>query len=214
MIRAALFDLDGLLVDSERLWDGATRDAVERHGRRYDGAEVAAHIGMRLADVTAFLHRHYRLPGTAEDFGRELVEAVRARFAAELRPMPGAEAALALALDLGLARGLASSSPRVLIDAALDRCGWTDVFSAVLSGDDVERGKPHPDIFLRAAARLGAAPEACVVLEDSVNGARAAKAAGMRCIAVPHPAMDRAALAADVTLESLTALEAAHLTGS
>lgn len=201
---AVVFDLDGLLVDSEPIWGRVTRALLAGHGFEYENVVAERHMGMRLADVVDVLLEHYPVATGRDAFGAELTDAVVAEFGRTLHPMPGAEDALSLVRALGLPTALASSSTHAVIDAALGRFGWS--FDAVCSGDEVERGKPAPDIFRLAAKRLGVAADRCVALEDSRNGIRAAKAAGMKTIAV---ARDRAG--ADLVLASLEDLRPDHL---
>jgi HAD superfamily hydrolase (TIGR01509 family) len=169
----------------------------------YDRAVIPAMRGSRLGDVVAILARAHDL---APDFGGALLDTLRTEFHRLLDPMPGAAHALDLVTSLGWPAAVASSSPLALIDAAVARCGWATRFRALCSGDEVAHGKPAPDVFLLAARRLRCAPADCVVFEDSANGIRAARAAGMRCIAVPSPEVDAAALGAGLVLPSLAAL--------
>ena len=204
MIKAVVFDLDGVLIDSEPTWDRVTRELLARHGRTFDRVIADQHMGMRLVDVVAAVLTAHKLEVDPEVFARELLDNLIAEFERSLRPMPGAEDALKLGPSLGLAVGLATGSPRRAVDAVLARYGWR--FNTICTGDDVTHGKPAPEIYQLAAARLGVPPAACVAIEDSRNGVRAAKAAGMVCISVPEP-WDPA----DLTLPTLEALTARHL---
>lgn len=204
MIKAVVFDLDGVLIDSEPIWERVTRDLLARYGRTFDRVIADQHMGMRLRDVVAAVLEAHDLVADPEAFARELLDDLLAEFDRSLEKTPGAEEALELARSLGLAVGLATGSPRRVADAVLARYGWR--FDTVCTGDDVERGKPAPEIYQLAAERLGVDPRACVAIEDSRNGVRAAKAAGMACIAVPQP-WDPA----DLSLPTLEALTAQHL---
>ena len=204
MIKAVVFDLDGVLIDSEPTWDRVTRELLARHGRTFDRVIADQHMGMRLVDVVAAVLTAHKLEVDPEVFARELLDDLIAEFERSLVLMPGAEDALKLGPSLGLAVGLATGSPRRAVDAVLARYGWR--FDTICTGDDVTHGKPAPEIYQLAAARLGVPPAACVAIEDSQNGVRAAKAAGMACIAVPEP-WDPA----DLSLPTLEALSAQHL---
>jgi HAD superfamily hydrolase (TIGR01509 family) len=204
MIRAVVFDLDGVLIDSEPIWERVTRELLARRGRTFDRVIADQHMGMRLVDVVAAVLEAHDLDIDAEGFARELLDNLVAEFERSLTTMPGAEDALTLAKSLGLAVALATGSPRRAVDAVIARYGWR--FDTICTGDDVAHGKPAPEIYQLAAARLGVEPAACVAIEDSQNGVRAAKAAGMVCIAVPEP-WDPA----DLTLPTLEALTPQHL---
>ncbi len=207
MSRPVLFDLDGLLIDSEPHWFAAEEEVLAAHGSAWSEAVATAHMGMRVLEAVPVMLRAYGISADVPTFARAIVDALLRRFETGLHAMPGAERALALA---GPGAALASSSPFPVIRRALSLFGWS--FPVVCSGDEVLRGKPAPDIFLLAAERLGVAPEACIVLEDSPNGLRAAKAAGMACIVVPNPASDPSDFGgADLVLASLLDLDPRHL---
>ncbi|MHC4551087.1 MAG: HAD family hydrolase [Planctomycetota bacterium] len=210
MRRAVVFDLDGVLIDSEPIWDRVTRDLLAQHGRAFERTLADQHMGMRLPDVVAVLLESHDLDLDGEAFGRALIDALLAEFDRSLAPMPGAHDALALAASLGLKTGIATSSPRRAVEVAASRFGWRP--DAICSGDDVAHGKPAPDVYLLAAERLGVRADACVAIEDSLNGVRSAREAGMYCIGVPRPrARDAIAREADLTLPSLEALTREHL---
>lgn len=204
MIKAVVFDLDGVLIDSEPIWERVTRKLLARHGRAFDRVIADQHMGMRLVDVVAAVLAAHDLHLDPEAFASDLLDELLAEFDRSLVKMPGAEDAMELARSLGLAVGLATGSPRRVADAVLARYGWS--FDTICTGDDVERGKPAPEIYQLAADRLGVDPAACVAIEDSRNGVRAAKDAGMACIAVPEP-WDPA----DLSLPTLAVLTARHL---
>ena len=206
-VRAVIFDLDGVLIDSEPSWRRATRELLQAHGRKFKPVIAEQHMGMRIRDIAAVLVAAHDLAVDPEEFGARLIDMLLAQFDRALAPMEGAAEALALVAAAGLPMAVATSSPRRVVNAVMKRFGWR--FAAVCSGDDVENGKPAPDIYQLAAARLGVDAGGCVAIEDSVNGVRAAKAAGMRCIAVP--AGSAAAAEADLGLPSLAFLTAQHL---
>lgn len=194
-IRALVFDMDGLLVDSEPLWHEVELDVAQAHGGRWTAALSAECIGTGLAHAVELMRERLGVELSVE----QGVEELCGRFAervGELRLQPGcAELIAAAARRVPLA--LASSSRRVLIDAVLARFALGERFATVVSGEDVPRAKPAPDIFLRAAALLGAPAGACLVLEDSLAGVAAAQAAGMPVVAVPEHEPERFAALAD-----------------
>ena len=210
MIEAVVFDLDGVLLDSEQLWDKAREQlARERGGRWHDQAQRDM-MGMSSLEWSRYMHETIGLPEPPEEISREVVERLTALYRERLPAIPGAkEAVERLAADYKL--GLASSSNRELIDLALELLGVAHLFAATVSSEEVARGKPAPDVYLEAARRLGIEPARAAAVEDSQNGILAAKAAGMRVIAIPnrHFPPDEEALArADVTLSSLAELTA------
>jgi len=208
-VRAVVFDMDGLVVDSEPLWIRAEIEVFGRVGVTLDAEDCERTKGLRLDDVVAFWHARKpwdeaRGP-SLQDLQAELVARVAELLREEGRALPGVHEALALAREGGRPVALASSSPRVLIDAVLARLGLEHAFDVVQSAETEPLGKPHPSIFLTTASRLGVAPTDCVVLEDSLTGVIAAKAARMACVAVPmgHPHHDPRFVIADVVVGSL-----------
>jgi HAD superfamily hydrolase (TIGR01509 family) len=186
VIEAVAFDLDGVLLDSEELWDEVREGlARERGGRWHEGAQ-ADMMGMSSREWSAYMHERIGLSEPPEEINAEVVRRMLERYRRELPLIPGAvEAVERLAARWPL--GLASSSNRELIDAALEVAGLSRYFRVTVSSEQVERGKPAPDVYLEAASRLGVTPERCAAIEDSQNGIRSAKAAGMRVIAIPNP---------------------------
>jgi HAD superfamily hydrolase (TIGR01509 family) len=196
---AVVTDLDGVVIDSEGVWEEVREAFVRRHGGRWPEDTQRRMMGMSTAEWAAFMRSDLAVPLEPDDIARGVIEAMLARYRAELPTLPGARAALArLAERWPL--GLASSSPREVVDAVLSLAGIDDLFRTVVSSDEVAAGKPAPDVYLEAARRLGVAPADVVALEDSTNGIRAAHTAGMAVVAVPNagfpPAADALALAA------------------
>jgi len=210
VIEAVVFDLDGVLLDSEQLWD-ETREqlAKERGGRWHDRAQRDM-MGMSSREWSRYMHETIGLPESPEDINREVVERLAAAYREQLPVIPGArEAVERLAARWPL--GLASSSNRELIDLALELLGVRRLFKATVSSEEVARGKPAPDVYLEAARRLGVDPAHTAAIEDSHNGILAAKAAGMRVIAIPNrhfPPDERALEQADLVLDSPAGLTA------
>jgi HAD superfamily hydrolase (TIGR01509 family) len=197
-VDAVIFDLDGVLMDSEQLWNGAKEALVREAGGRWREEAPTAMMGMSSPEWAAYLRDELEVPMDAEAISRDVVRRMLDGYRAELPLLPGAgQAVRALAARWPL--GLASSSNREVIDLVLDRADFGDDFRVALSSEEVERGKPAPDVYLAVAGRLGAEPRRCVAIEDSSNGLRAAEAAGMAVIAVPNqhypPAAEALALA-------------------
>ncbi len=208
MIDAVVFDLDGLLLDSEHLWDEVREElARERGGRWHEGAQRDM-MGMSSPEWSRYMHDEIGLAEPPEEINQLVVERMLARYAEELPLLPGAvEAVQRLAVRWPL--GLASSSNRPLIDRALEAAGLTALFRATVSSEEVARGKPAPDVYLEAARRLGVEPARAVAVEDSHNGIRAARAAGMGVVAIPNhrfPPGEDALAEANVVLPLLAEL--------
>jgi HAD superfamily hydrolase (TIGR01509 family) len=210
VIEAVVFDLDGVLLDSEQVWDSAREQlARERGGRWHDRAQRDM-MGMSSTEWSRYMHETIGLPEPPEQINEEVVQRLIASYRERLPVIPGArEAVERLAARWPL--GLASSSNRELIDLALELLGVSDLFDATVSSEEVARGKPAPDVYLEAARRLGIEPSRAAAIEDSGNGILAAKAAGMRVIAIPnrHFPPDEPALGqADLVLDSPARLTA------
>jgi HAD superfamily hydrolase (TIGR01509 family) len=208
MIEAVVFDLDGVIVDSEPVWEQVRRQVVAEHGGRWAPDAQQRLMGMSTGEWARYLSQDLGVGLPPETVAATVIEGMQARYRERVPLMPGAaEAVRTLAGRWPL--GLASSSPPVLIDAVLDGTGLRDCFTVALSTEQVQRGKPAPDIYLAVTARLGRPPEVCAAVEDSTNGLRSAAAAGLRVIAVPHPRYppEPAALhAASLVLTSLADL--------
>src|SRR5690349_11019645 len=199
MPAAVIFDLDGVLMDSEQLWNGAKEALVREAGGRWRDEAATTMMGMSSPEWAAYLHDELGVPMDVDAINRDVVRRMEEGYRRELPLLPGAgNAVRALAAHWPL--GLASSSNRELIDLVLELAGFADAFRVTVSSEEVSRGKPAPDVYLETARRLEVAPEACVAIEDSSNGLRSAAAAGMAVIAVPNPryapAADALALAA------------------
>jgi HAD superfamily hydrolase (TIGR01509 family) len=201
-LRAIVFDLDGVIVDTEEVWDRERRGYVAAHGGSWKDGATEAMQGMSSAEWSRYLRDELGVAGAEpEEISRAVAAGVVAEVRRSLPLLPGAvEAVGALAGHYTLA--LASSANREVIDATLDAAGLTPRFAATVSSEEVERGKPAPDVYLEAARRIGVDARDCAAVEDSSNGLRAAHAAGMIVIATPNhafpPAPDALALAAVV----------------
>jgi HAD superfamily hydrolase (TIGR01509 family) len=183
---AVIFDLDGVLLDSEQRWNDAKEALVAEAGGTWRDEAARTMMGMSSPEWVAYLRDELGVPWEAERVNREVVRRMREGYAEGLPLLPGAlECVRALAERWPL--GLASSSNRELIDLFLDVGGVRDLFRATVSSEEVARGKPAPDVYVAAARGVGADPARCVAIEDSENGMRAAHAAGLTIVAVPNP---------------------------
>ncbi|MGZ6078973.1 MAG: HAD family hydrolase [Myxococcaceae bacterium] len=209
-VAAVVFDLDGVLLDSEQVWDEVRRSLAADAGRPWPAEATRAMQGMSTPEWSGYLTDVVGVPGSPERVAAAVIDQVATGYRDHLPLLPGAvEAVQRLAATWPL--GLASSSPRRLIDAVLDAAGLTEWFRASVSTEEVPAGKPSPAVYLEAARRLGVDPRRSVAVEDSSNGLRSAAAAALTVIAVPNPhfppAEDALALAA-ATVSSLDELTA------
>jgi len=211
LIDGVAFDLDGVLLDSEQVWDEVREQLVRERGARWHERAQVEMMGMSSVEWSRYMHDELRVPDPPEEISAEVVTRMEDAYREQLPLIDGArEAVQRLAARWPL--GLASSSNRELIDLALAVSGLAQFFRVSVSSEEVARGKPAPDVYLEAARRLGVPPERCAAIEDSRNGIRSAKAAGMRVIAIPNPHFppDETTLElADVRLGSLAELSPA-----
>ena len=216
MIEAVVFDLDGVLIASEEVWDSVRERYVRDRGGRYDGEVQRAMMGMSAPEWSRYLHEEAGVPDEPDAINRDVVERMLGAYRRELPLLPGAqETVRRVAAAFPLA--LASSSNREVFEEVLELAGLSECFRATASSEEVERGKPAPDVYLEAARRLGIAPERCAAVEDSHSGIRSAKSAGMRVIAIPnasYPPDEEALALADLTLESLEQLTPQSIEGA
>jgi HAD superfamily hydrolase (TIGR01509 family) len=207
-LAAVIFDLDGVLLDSETAWVEVKKAFAEESGGHWKENAQWDMLGMSSIEWSRYMHDELGVPVPPEEISKRVAERLAERYRERLPLLPGAvEAVRSLAREWPL--GLASSSNRNVIDLALERAGLIDEFCATVSSEEVERGKPAPDVYLETARRLEVDPGACVAIEDSTNGIRSAHAAEMTVIAVPNrdfpPEPDALALAA-LELDSLEEL--------
>ena len=203
-----VFDLDGLLLDSESAWDGGRRALAAEHGRPWPEDATAAMMGMSAPEWSAYVRDRVGVPLAPEDISARVVAHVLDAYGERLPLLPGADEAVARMADRW-PLALASSSNREVIDRVMATSGWGESFRTWVSSEEVGRGKPAPDVFLEALRRLGVPPAEAAGVEDSHNGILAARAAGLRVIAVPNhefPPGPEALAAADVVLGSLDEL--------
>ena len=186
MIEAVVFDLDGVLVDSEPVWEQVRRQVVAEHGGHWAPDAQQRLMGMSTGEWAWYLGQDLGAGLPPETIAALVIDQMKARYAEHVPFLPGAVGAVRrLAARWPL--GLASSSPPALIDAVLDGAGLRDCFAVAMSTEEVAHGKPAPDIYLAVTARLGHQPQRCAAVEDSANGLRSAAAAGLQVIAVPQP---------------------------
>jgi HAD superfamily hydrolase (TIGR01509 family) len=210
MVAAVVFDMDGVIADTEHVWDEVREQlAADWGGRNTPGAQRAM-MGMSSPEWSRYMHDELGLPQSPEEINEEVVLRMLGRYRSELPLVEGAiDAVRELAARMPLA--VASSSNRPLIEAVLETAGIAECFAVTVSSEEVARGKPSPDVYLEAARRLGVEPQRCAAVEDSANGIRAAHAAGMFVVAYPnthYPPEAEALGLAGVTLGSLGELPA------
>ena len=207
-VAAVVFDLDGVLLDSEQVWDEVRRSLAVAAGLSWPASATAAMLGMSTAEWSRYLTDVVGVPGPADRVARTVIDRVARRYRQALPLLPGAvEAVRRLAVVWPL--GLASSSPRRLIDAVLSEAGLADAFRTTVSTEEVRAGKPDPAVYAEAVRRLRVQPRRAVAVEDSSNGVRSAAAAGLAVVAFPNhqypPSADALALSA-ATVASLDEL--------
>ncbi len=215
MIAAAVFDLDGVLLDTEEVWNTARMELARERGGRWHERAQQDMMGMSSLEWSRYMHEQLGLAESPEEISREVVRRLVALYRERLPLVPGARAAVErLASRWPLA--LASSSNRPLIDLVLELAGLERLFAVTVSSEEVPRGKPAPDVYLEAARRLGVEPARAAAIEDSRNGILSARAAGMRVVAIPNRAFPpgaEALAAADVVLDSIDDLTPDAVTG-
>ncbi len=209
MIEAVVFDLDGILIDSEHVWDEVRKQLAEERGGSWNETASRDMMGMSSIEWSRYMRDVVGLTEEPEEISAEVVRRLEDRYRRELPLIAGAEHAVQILAERW-PLALASSSNRELIDLVLESSGLGRYFEASVSSEEVARGKPAPDVFVEATRRLGVEPTRCAAVEDSENGILAAEAAGMRTIAIPnphYPPHEDALAAADVvlaTIEDLT----------
>jgi HAD superfamily hydrolase (TIGR01509 family) len=208
VIEAVVFDLDGVIVDSEQVWDDVRETYTRERGGTYTERATRDMMGMSSVEWSRYMAEQLGVPGTPEEINAAVVERMLERYGSAPPLIPGAvEAVRRVAARWPLA--IASSSNPELIEVVVRVSGLADVFEIAVSSQEVPRGKPAPDVYLEAARRLGSDPARCAAVEDSHNGIRSARAAGMRVVAVPNPHFppdDEALAGSDVVLRSIAEL--------
>jgi HAD superfamily hydrolase (TIGR01509 family) len=204
-ISGVVFDLDGVLIDSEGRWDEVRRGLASAAGRPWPADATTAMQGMSTSEWSAYLTGTVGIGGSAAAVAQEVISQMAARYRGSLPLIPGA-VEVVRRLGARWPLGLASSSPRQLIDTVLAAADLTSQFEVTLSTEQVSAGKPSPEVYLAVASRMGLDPRLTVAIEDSSNGLRSASAAGMRVLAVPHAGFPPAAAAvalADAVIDQL-----------
>ncbi|HEY8685738.1 MAG TPA: hexitol phosphatase HxpB [Chloroflexota bacterium] len=205
-LEAAIFDMDGLLIDTEPIWRRSEIEVFGELGLHLTEEQCMETMGVRVAEVVELWYSRYPWDGpTCEEVTRQIYASVIEHVLSEGEPLPGVLYTLRTVRDRGLLCAIASSSSEILIRAVIQKLNIGEFIQTICSADDEAEGKPHPAVYLTAARRLGVPPDRCVAFEDSPNGVQSAKAAGMLCIVVPDPylAGDPRMERADLRLESL-----------
>jgi len=215
-IHAVVFDMDGVLIDSEHIWDEVREQLAGDWDGTYGPEAQRSMMGMSSPEWSAYMHEVVCIAASPEEINAEVVRRMLGRYRDELPVVPGAVDAVRRLEQAGLRLAVASSSNRELIETVLETLELTSSFEAVVSSEEVPRGKPAPDVYVEATARLGLVPGACAAIEDSTNGLLAAAAAGLAVVAYPNhrfpPAADALARAA-LVVESLDELTPGTLAG-
>jgi len=215
VIDAVVFDMDGVLVDSEPVWERVRREFIAANGGHWPADAQHRLMGMSTAEWSAYMAADFGLDFTPAEVAERIIGGMAAAYESHLPLLPGAvDAVRSLAARWPLA--VASSSPPSLIAVVLDAADLRSAFTATVSSEEVERGKPAPDVYLEAVARVGVHPAACAAVEDSSNGLRSAAAAGLAVIAIPRPEYPPAPDAlkhARVVLDSLADLTVETIDG-
>jgi HAD superfamily hydrolase (TIGR01509 family) len=209
MIEAVIFDLDGVLIDSEQAWTSAREQLVRRRGGTWSADATREMMGMSSPEWSRYMRDVLGVEMEPDEIAAQVVQALEDRYRREGPPLiAGASDALA-ALAARWPLGLASSANLHLIDLVLDLAGLRERFAVAVSAEEVPHGKPAPDVYLEAARRIGVPPARCAAVEDSTNGLRAAAAAGMLLVAVPNrqfPPSEQALALAHAVIDSLDQL--------
>ena len=208
MIESVVFDLDGVIVDSEHVWDEVRERYTRESGGTYTESATRDMMGMSSLEWSRYMADELGVPGTPDEINAAVVERMLARYGQAPPLIPGAVDAVRRCAERWPLAVASSSNPE-LIEVVLDAAGLHDAIRVVVSSEEVPRGKPAPDVYLEAARQLGVPPERCAAVEDSHGGIRSAKSAGMRVIAIPNASYppDADALAqADVVIRSLDEL--------
>jgi HAD superfamily hydrolase (TIGR01509 family) len=184
-IRAAIFDLDGVLADSEPTWDEIDAQLLREYGVEYRGEHHREVLGVSYALAIDHYKKAFGISAPAEELMRRRGEIATDFFATKIGLFPHVKEVLEELRQMNLRLAVATSSVSASARPFLDRHKLTKYFEVIITGDEIERGKPHPDIYFRAAEKLGVAPNECLVIEDSLSGVASGKAAGMRVAAIP-----------------------------
>jgi HAD superfamily hydrolase (TIGR01509 family) len=206
MIEAVVFDLDGVLVQSEELWDGARRELAAEAGIEWPADATDAMMGMSSREWSRYVHEQVGVPLEPEQINAEVLRRIERRYRSDLPWIPGArDAVRRIGTEWPL--GMATSSNREIIDIVVAEGGFEELIRVTVSSEEVAAGKPAPDVYLEAARRMGVEPTRCAAVEDSTNGLKSAASAGMRVIAIPNDAHPPAQEALEVAAEVLASID-------
>lgn len=214
-LRTAIFDMDGVLIDSEPLWYEAANEAFKPYGFQLDHQSYSSSIGLRTKEFVAhWLHQYKLNPEDAPKIESDINALVINKIVQKGTVMPGVISTLEALRSSNFNIGLATSSPMELVDVVVDQLHIRNYFQALSSAENLPFGKPHPQVYLNCAAALEQAPDSCLCFEDSFNGLLAAKSARMFCIAIPAPGLrDQPRFqAADLVLSSLEEFDVEMIT--
>ncbi len=209
MIEAVAFDLDGTLIESETVWEAARREVTESAGGRWRDDAQPSMMGLSTPEWIAYMQEELGVALEADEIRKQVLERIKASYHERLPLIDGADEAVRR-LAVGLPLAVASSSPRELIEQVLELVGLGECFEVVISSEEVRRGKPAPDVYLRACELLGSRPSHTAAIEDSGAGVRSAVAAGMPVVMIPGTEFppDPAVLEeADLVLDSIKQLD-------
>lgn len=213
-VAAVVFDLDGTLIDTEHLWDEVRRGLAAADGRPWPDGTTAAMLGMSTPEWSRYLVETVGIDGTPEQAAQRTIAGMLEHYRGGLPVLPGAVAAVQRMYEATGLLGAATSSPRVLLDAALAELGVAELFAATVSTEEVAAGKPAPDGYAECCRRLGVEPRRAVAVEDSANGIRSALNAGIAVVAIPphfHPPPADVLTRASAVLDDLDGLTAGLL---
>ncbi|RXK86947.1 hexitol phosphatase HxpB [Filimonas effusa] len=214
LLDTVIFDMDGLLIDSEPLWAEAADELFSKYGFKLSHEQYATTTGLRTREFVQWWFRFHNIPESEDPKGeQEIIQLVSDKVAAKGKIMPGVGYIFDFFAQHEFKIGLASSSPQGLIELVVDICGIRNFLNATASAGQLAYGKPHPQVYLDCAAKLDVAPTSCIAFEDSFNGMIAAKAARMKCVVVPHHSQLKEERwgAADLKLSSLQNFGQLHL---